>query len=73
MSQSSRVQDGGKSCCASNVQGAGSSRSMVRPFTRCNWVEVASAYVQRREPNDESKITAAIDRHDFDQCKPDVC
>jgi len=37
-SQSSRVQDGGKSrhaeCGASNVQGAGSSRSMVRTFTR---------------------------------------
>ena len=46
-SQSSRVQDGGKSRHAergaSNVQGAGSSRSMVRTFTRCNWVEVASA------------------------------
>ena len=26
-----------------NVQGAGSSRSLVRTFTRCNWVEVASA------------------------------
>jgi len=46
-SQSSIVQDGGKSRhaeqSASNVQGAGSSRSMVRTFTRCNWVEVASA------------------------------
>ena len=43
-SQSSRVQDGGKSRHAergvSNVQGAGSSRSMVRTFTRC---KVASA------------------------------
>jgi len=46
-SQSSRVQDGGKSRHAergvSNVHSAGSSRSMVRTFTRCNWVEVASA------------------------------
>ena len=46
-SQSLRVQDGGKSRHAergvSNVQGAGSSRSMVRTFTRCNWVEVANA------------------------------
>jgi len=46
-SQSSRVQDGGKSHHAergaSNVQGAGSSRSMVRTATKCNWVEVASA------------------------------
>ena len=41
------MQDGGKSRHAergaSNVQGAGSSRSLVRTFTRCNWVEVASA------------------------------
>ena len=41
-SQSSRVQDGGESRhaerCASNVQGAGSSRSLVNTFTRCNWV-----------------------------------
>ena len=31
--------------------------------------------VQRpgREPNDESKPTAAIDRHDFHQCRPEVC
>jgi len=47
-SQSSSVQDGGKSRQAergaSNVQGAGSSRSLVRTFTRCNWVEVASAW-----------------------------
>jgi len=46
-SQSSRVQDGGKSRHAergaSNVQGVGLSRSLVRTFTRCNWVEVASA------------------------------
>jgi len=46
-SQSLRVQDGGKprhaDRGASNVQGAGSSRSLVRTFTRCNWVEVASA------------------------------
>jgi len=46
-SQSSRVQDDGKSRHAergaSNVQGAGSSRSIVRTSTRCNWVEVASA------------------------------
>ena len=26
--------------------------------------------MQRREPNDESKPTAAIDRHDFHQCRP---
>jgi len=42
-----REQDGGKSRhaerCASNVQGAGSSRSLVRTFTRCNGVEMASA------------------------------
>ena len=46
-SQRSRVQDGGKSRHAergaSNVQGAGSSRSLVRTFTGCNWVEVVSA------------------------------
>jgi len=46
-SQSSRVQDGGKSRHAergaTNVQSAGSSRSLVRTFTRCNCVEVASA------------------------------
>jgi len=46
-SQSLRVQDGGKSRHAergaNNVQGAGSSRSLVRTFTRCNRVEVASA------------------------------
>jgi len=46
-SQSSRVQDGGKSRHAergaSNVQGAGSSLSMVRTSIRCNWVKVASA------------------------------
>ena len=29
--------------------------------------------VQRSEPNDESKPTAAIDRHDFHQCRPEVC
>ena len=29
--------------------------------------------VQRREPNDESKPTAAIDWHDFHQCRPEVC
>jgi len=43
----SRVQDGGKSRhaerSASNVQSAGSSRSLVRTFTRRNWVEVAGA------------------------------
>jgi len=43
----STVQDGGKSRHAergaSNVQGAGSSRRLERTFTRCNWVEVASA------------------------------
>ena len=26
--------------------------------------------MQRREPNDESKTTAAIARHDFHQCNP---
>jgi len=29
--------------------------------------------VQRREPNDESKTTAAIDWHGFHQCRPEVC
>jgi len=29
--------------------------------------------MQRREPNDESKTTAAIDRHDFHQYRPEVC
>jgi len=29
--------------------------------------------VQRREPNDKSKTTAAFDRHDFHQCRPEVC
>ena len=29
--------------------------------------------VQRREPNDETKPTAAIDQHDFHQCRPEVC
>jgi len=47
MNQSSKVQDGGKSQHAergaSNVQGAGSSRSLVKIFARCNWIEVASA------------------------------
>jgi len=46
-SQCSRVQDSGKSRHAergtSNVEGAGSSKSLVRTFTRCNWIEVASA------------------------------
>ena len=46
-SQNSKVQDGGKSRHAkrgaSNVQGAALSKSLVRTFTRCNWVEVASA------------------------------
>jgi len=46
-SQSPRVQDGGKSRHAergaSNVHSAGSSRSLARTFTRCNWVEGASA------------------------------
>ena len=46
-SLSSRLQDGGKSRHAergaSNVQGAKSSRSLVRTFTRCNWVKVPSA------------------------------
>jgi len=47
MSQSSRMQDGGKSRhaerSANNVHSAGSSRSLVRTFTRRNWVEVAGA------------------------------
>jgi len=46
-SQSSIVHDGGKSLHAergaSNVQGAGSLRRLVRNFTRCNWVQVVSA------------------------------
>jgi len=46
-SQSSRVQDGGKSRHteqgASNMHSAGLSRSLARTFTKCNWVEVASA------------------------------
>ena len=46
-SQSLGVQDGGKSRHAerreSNVHSAGSSRNLTRTFTRCNWVEVASA------------------------------
>jgi len=46
-SQSSRVQDGGQSRhaerSANNVHIAGSSRSLVRTFTRRNWVEVAGA------------------------------
>jgi len=46
-SQSLRVQDGGKSRhaerIARNVHSAGSSRSMARTFTRCNWVKVAGA------------------------------
>jgi len=29
--------------------------------------------VQRREPNETSNPTAAIDRHDFFQCRPEVC
>jgi len=46
-SQSSRVQDGGKSRhaerSANNVFSAGSSRSLVKTFTRREWVEVAGA------------------------------
>jgi len=46
-SQSSRVQGDGKSRhverSASNVHSAGSSRCLVRTFTRCNWVKVAGA------------------------------
>ena len=46
-SQSSRVQDGGKSRhaepSANNVRSVGSSRSLVRTCTRRNWVEVAGA------------------------------
>ena len=29
--------------------------------------------VQRRESNNESKPTAAIDLHDFHQCRPEAC
>jgi len=29
--------------------------------------------VQKREPNDKSKTIAAINRHDFHQCRPEVC
>jgi len=57
-SQSSRVQDDGKSRHAergaSNVQGVASSRCLVRTFTRCNWVEMASA--QRAEEGAERRI-----------------
>ena len=46
-SQSSRVQGGGESRhterSANNVHSAGSSRSLVRTFTRRNCVEVAGA------------------------------
>jgi len=46
-SQSSRVQDGGKSRhaerSATNVHSVGSSRTLTRTFTRCNEVEVAGA------------------------------
>ena len=46
-SQSSRVQDGGKSQHAErsqkNVHSAESSRSLIRTFTRRKWVEVAGA------------------------------
>ena len=57
-SRSSRVQDGGKSRhaerSASNVQSAGSSRILVRTFTRRNWVEVASAW--RAKEGSERRI-----------------
>jgi len=47
MSQSSRVQDGGESRhaerSANNMHSAGLSISLVRTFTRHNWVEVAGA------------------------------
>ena len=47
-SQSSRVQDDGKSRHAerraSNVHSSGSSRSLAKKFISCNWVEVSSAY-----------------------------
>jgi len=29
--------------------------------------------VQRRDLNDETKTTAATDRHDFHQCRSEVC
>jgi len=49
-----RVQDGGKSRHAergaSNVHSAGSSRSLTRTFTRCNWVEGASAKCAEEGP-----------------------
>jgi len=50
MSQSLRVQDGGRSQHtaraergASNVHSSGSSGSVARTFTRCDWIEGASA------------------------------
>jgi len=76
-SQSSRVQDGGKSRHAeqsvSNVHSARSSRSLARTFTRCHRSRWQVLSVQRRDPNDEFKTTAAIDRHDFHQCTSEVC
>jgi len=57
-SQSSRVQDGGKSRhterSANNVFSAGSSRSFVKSFTRRNWVEVAGA--ERAKEGSERRI-----------------
>jgi len=45
--QNLKVQDGDQSRhaerCASNVHSAGSSRSLTRAFTRCNWIEGPSA------------------------------
>jgi len=41
-----------------------------KDFHKMRWRVLS---VQRREPNDESNPTAAIDWHDFYQCRPEVC
>ena len=71
-SQSSRVQDGGKSRHADVVQAMCKVRDrqgvwygLPQDATRSRWRVLS---MQRREPNDESNPTAAIDRHDFHQC-----
>jgi len=73
--ESSRVQDGGKSWhaerSANNVHSAESSRSygLSQDATGSRWLVLS---VQRMDPNDESKTTAATDRHDFYQCRSEV-
>jgi len=63
MSQNSRVQDGGKSPhaerSANNLHTARLSKSLTWTFTRCNGVEVQVLRVQRTDPNNETKTTAA--------------